>query len=62
MIDSKLKFEVNKYGQRIEETDIEISNTALITTRVYLYNNTYYMETYNNGYCVYFGQVINTNK
>ena len=52
------QWDVTKYGQLVERTDIEGSDLGCITTKIYKYQDKYYMELWDNGYNVYFSEVI----
>ena len=56
---STTQWEVNKYGQLIERSDIEIYDIGLITTKIYIYKGKYYVELWDSGYCIYFSEQIN---
>lgn len=58
MSEKVTQWEVTKYGQLIERTDIEIKGVAFITTKLYKYKDKYYQELWNSGYCVHFSEVI----
>lgn len=52
------QWEVTKYGQLIERSDIERADIGVITTKIYKYQDKYYMELWDNGYCMHFSEVI----
>lgn len=52
------QWEVTKYGQLIDRSDIETSNFGVITTKVYKYQDKYYVELWDSGYCIHFSEVI----
>lgn len=52
------QWEATKYGQLIERADIEMRGIAFITTKVYRYKDKYYVELWDNGYCIHFSEVI----
>ena len=52
------QWDVNKYGQLIERTDIERGDIGVITTKLYVYQDEYYLELWDNGYCLYFSEMI----
>ena len=54
----KIQWEVTKYGQLIERSDIERGDIGVVTTKVYKYQDKYYIELWNNGYNIYFSEVI----
>lgn len=54
----KMQWAVNKYGQMIERSDIVIKGIAIITTKIYLYQDKYYTEVWENGYYIHFSEVI----
>ena len=51
-------WDVVKYGQLIERSDIERGDVGYITTKIYKYQDKYYVELWDNGYRVHFGEVI----
>lgn len=53
-----LQWEVTKYGQIVERSDIESSDIGAITTIIYIYLDKYYIEVWDSGYCVHFSEVI----
>ena len=55
---STTQWDVNKYGQLIERSDIEIGDIGLISTKIYKYQGNYYIELWDNGYCIYFSEQI----
>ena len=55
---STTQWDVNKYGQLIERTDIERGDIGVITTKLYVYQDEYYLELWDNGYCLYFSEMI----
>jgi len=55
------QWEVSKYGQLIERSDIEIAGVGVITTKLYKHGEEeakYYIEVWDSGYCVHFSEVI----
>lgn len=52
-------WEVSRYGQLIDRADIERSDVGFITTKVYKYQDKYYIELWDKGRCVHFSEVIN---
>ena len=52
------QWEVTKYGQIIERSDIESSDIGVITTKIYKYREKYFIEVWDSGYCVHFSEVI----
>ena len=52
------QWEVNKYGQLIDRSDIERGDIGAITTKIYKYQDKFYLELWDNGYCLYFGEEI----
>ena len=52
------QWEVTKYGQLIDRSDIERGDIGVITTKIYKYQDKYYAELWDNGYCVHFSEVI----
>ena len=55
---STTQWDVNKYGQLIEKSDIEGAGLGVITTKIYKYQDKYYLELWDNGYCLYFSEGI----
>ena len=52
------QWEVIKYGNQIDRSDIERGDIGSITTKIYEYQDKYYVELWDNGYCIYFNEVI----
>ena len=52
------QWEVVKYGQLIERSDIESGDVGFITTKIYKYQGRFYVELWDNGYCIHFSEVI----
>lgn len=52
------QWEVTKYGEKIETTDINLPGIVFITTKLYKYKDRYFQELWNSGYCVHFSEVI----
>ena len=52
------QWEVSRYGQMIERTDIVIGGVAIITTKIYFYQGKYYTELWDNGCCIHFSEVM----
>ena len=52
------QWEVTKYGQLIESSDIKIGGIGFITTKVYKYQEKYYIELWGNGFCINFSEII----
>ena len=52
------QWDVTKYGQMVERTDIVISGVSIITTKIYAYQNRYFVELWDSGYCVHFSEVM----
>ena len=53
--------EVSRYGQIMGRSDIEIAGFGVITTKLYKHGEEeakYYIEVWDNGCCVHFGEVI----
>jgi hypothetical protein len=50
--------EVVRYGQLIERTDIERGDVGVITTKLYKYQDKYYIELWENGCNIYFSEMI----
>lgn len=52
------QWEVTKYGQRIERSDIERGDIGIITTKIYKYRDKYYVELWKNGRNIHFSELI----
>ena len=52
------QWEVTKYGQLIKRSDIEREDIGVITTKIYKYQDKYYVELWDKGYCIHFSEVI----
>ena len=52
------QWEVSKYGQLIERTDIKRGDIGCITTKVYKYKGKYYVELWENGCNIHFSEMI----
>lgn len=52
------QWEVTKYGQLIERSDIERGDIGVITTKIYKLEDKYYVELWDNGYCIHFSEMI----
>lgn len=52
------QWDVTKYGQMIERSDIWIGGVAIITTKIYAYGGKYYTEVWDSGYCIHFSEVM----
>lgn len=52
------QWEVSKYGQLIDRSDIEIAGVGVVTTKIYTYQDKHYIEVWDNGYCIHFSEVI----
>lgn len=55
---NKTQWEVTKYGQMVERSDIWIDGVAIITTKIYFYQGKYYTELWESGYCIHFSEVL----
>lgn len=51
------QWEVTKYGQLVERADIE-GEFGIITTKIYQYQDKYYVELWQNGYNIHFSETI----
>ena len=51
------QWEVTKYGQLVERSDIERRDIGVITTKIYKYQDSYYVELWDSGYCIHFSEV-----
>ena len=58
MTNAATQWDINKYGQLIERSDIERWDIGVITTKLYKYLDKYYLELWDNGYCIYFSEQI----
>lgn len=52
------QWEVVKYGQLTERSDIERGDIGIITTEIYEFEDKYYVQLWDNGYCIHFSEVI----
>lgn len=55
------QWNVTKYGKLVERSDIYIKGVGVVTTKIYQYcqeEMKYYIEVWNNGYCVHFSEMI----
>lgn len=52
------RWHVNKYGQLIERTNIDRDGVGYITTKIYKYQDKFYVELWVNGYRIHFSEVI----
>ena len=52
------QWDVTKYGQMIERSDIVIAGIAIITTKIYYYQDKYYVEIWDNRCCINFSEII----
>ena len=52
------QWEVSKYGQIMERSDIEISGVGVVTTKIYIYQDKHYIEVWDNGCCIHFSEVM----
>lgn len=53
---------VQRYGQLIERSDIELSDIGCITTKVYKYKEKYYIELWENGCNIHFSITFSSAK
>lgn len=53
-----IQWEVSKYGQLIDRTDIDRGDIGVITTKVYKYQDKYYIELWENGCNIHFSEMI----
>ena len=51
-------WEVSRYGQLIERSDIERDDIGYITTKIYKYQGKYYIELWENGCNIHFSEMI----
>lgn len=52
------RWNVIKYGTIIDDYETKIHGTYFIRQKIYLYENKYYIETWNNGYVIHFKALI----
>lgn len=52
------RWNVIKYGTIIDDYEVKIHGTYFIRQKIYLYENKYYIETWNNGYVIHFQELI----
>ena len=55
---NKTQWEVTRYGQRIERSDIETGDIGIITTKIYKYRDKYYVELWKNGRNIHFSEML----
>lgn len=55
---STTQWEVTKYGQLIERSDIEREDIGCITTKIYKYRGKCYIELWENGSNIYFSKTF----
>ena len=53
-----LDWEVTKYGQLFDRTDLENKNYGVVTTKIYKYQEKFYMEVWQNGIRLSFIELI----
>lgn len=53
-----LDWEVTKYGQIIDRTDLENKNYGVVTTKIYKYQEKFYVEVWQNGIRLTFIELI----
>ena len=53
-----LDWEVTKYGRIIDRTDLENSNYGFVTTKIYKYQEKFYVEVWHNGIRYLFHELI----
>ena len=52
------QWEVTKYGQLIDKSDIVKEVLGVITTKIYKYQDKHYVELWDNGYCNHFSEAL----
>ena len=58
MTNAATQWDINKYGQLIDRSEIERVDIGIITTKLYKFQGKYYLELWDNGYCIYFSEEI----
>ena len=58
MTNAVTQWDINKYGQLIDRSEIERVDIGIITTKLYKFQGKYYLELWDNGYCIYFSEEI----
>ena len=53
-----LDWEVTKYGQLFDRTDLENINYGVVTTKIYKYQEKFYVEVWQNGIRLTFIELI----
>ena len=53
-----LDWEVTKYGQLFDRTDLENINYGVVTTKIYKYQEKFYVEVWQNGIRLAFIELI----
>lgn len=53
-----LDWEVTKYGQLFDRTDLENKNYGVVTTKIYKYQEKFYVEVWQNGIRLTFKELI----
>ena len=53
-----LDWEVTKYGQLFDRTDLENKNYGVVTTKIYKYQEKFYVEVWQNGIRLTFIELI----
>lgn len=53
-----LDWEVTKYGQLFDRTDLENKNYGVLTTKIYKYQEKFYVEVWQNGIRLTFIELI----
>lgn len=53
-----LDWEVTKYGQLFDRTNLENENYGIVTTKIYKYQEKFYMEVWQNGIRLTFKELI----
>ena len=53
-----LDWEVTKYGQLFDRTNLENENYGIVTTKIFKYQEKFYMEVWQNGIRLTFKELI----
>lgn len=53
-----LDWKVTKYGQLFDRTDLRNSNYGFVTTKIYKYQEKFYVEVWQNGIRLSFNELI----
>lgn len=57
-MNNSLDWEVTKYGQLFDRTDIESNDFGIVTTKIFKYQDKFYVEVWQNGIRLTFIELI----